>query len=792
MAGMSNLSSDSSPASLTLDQARERWEELAETIRQADSAYYEHDAPQLSDADYDALRQDLLALESEFPQLVAQDSPSQSVGVKPSGRFAKITHLQPMLSLDNAFSDEDVSEFLGRIRRYLGMDASVELHVTAEPKIDGLSASLLYENGVLISGATRGDGRVGEDVTANLKTIADIPHTLEGDDWPERIEIRGEVYMSHADFAALNEREAAAGRKTFANPRNAAAGSLRQLDVEVTKSRPLRFFAYAWGDTSKEFSANQMGAVEAFSKWGFSINPLMKCADSASQLIEIYNQIANDRASLGYDIDGVVYKVDRLDWQARLGFVSRFPRWAIAHKFPAEQATTILREIEIQVGRTGSLTPVAKLEPVTVGGVVVSNATLHNEDEIARKDIRVGDKVVIQRAGDVIPQIVRVIEEDRPNHSKPYEFPTTCPACGSHAVREMDEKGEEDARRRCTGGLICPAQAKERLKHFVSRKALDIDGLGAKQIELFFDKGVVTAPQHIFQLEQRINELNLPPLEEWEGFGKTSSENIFAAINAKRQIPFARFLIGLGIQHVGQTNSGLLAQNFLSFDAFQTAMHAAIDARPGPAYLKLSSIDRIGDTTLENILNFVEENGLPETPPASLEPNLSGQIPALQMKGVNSAACEAMARRYGNWDEFRNELLKANDTKPASAFKAISNIDGMGDVSAEALIDFFMEPHNQDMLTQLLAEIEIEAAQAIQTDGAVAGKTVVFTGSLELMSRDEAKSKAQSLGAKVASSVSKKTDYVVAGPGAGSKLKKAQDLGVTVLTEQAWLDMISA
>ncbi|MFC7291912.1 NAD-dependent DNA ligase LigA [Hirschia litorea] len=791
---MSNTSSDSSPAisaaHLNLQQARERWDELSQILRQADSDYYEHDAPRLSDAEYDATRQELLALEAEYPELVSEDSPSQNVGVKPSGRFPKITHLEPMLSLDNAFSDEDVSEFLARIRRFLGIDSNTELNVTAEPKIDGLSANLLYENGKLISGATRGDGRVGEDVTANLKTLPDIPHELAGDDWPERIEIRGEVYMSHADFAALNAREAEAGRKVFANPRNAAAGSLRQLDVEVTKSRPLKFFAYAWGDTSNEFSANQMGAVEAFSKWGFSINPLMARAQNVQDLLQIYHKIAADRSGLGYDIDGVVYKVDRLDWQSRLGFVSRFPRWAIAHKFPAEQAITTLNDIEIQVGRTGSLTPVAKLEPVTVGGVVVSNATLHNEDEIARKDIRIGDKVVVQRAGDVIPQIVRVLSEDRSVDSVPYIFPKTCPVCGSHAVREVDEKGEEDARRRCTGGLICAAQAKESLKHFVSRKALDIDGLGAKQIELFFEKGVVTAPQHIFQLEQRINELDLDPLEEWEGFGKTSAENIFAAIDAKRKVPFARLLNGLGIRHVGQTNSELIAQNYGDFASLQEGMNAIIAACPSEAYLKLRGIDRIGDTTLEKLLGHVEINGLPETAPDTIDGSLAQQIEALRISGVNVAASAALANRYQTWAHFREGVLAAVDGKPGAAFSAISNIDGVGEVFAQALIDFFVEPHNQDMLTQLLNEVDVEPAQAVKTDSAVAGKTVVFTGSLELMTRDEAKSNAQSLGAKVASSISKKTDYLVAGPGAGSKLKKAQELGVTVLTEAAWLEMI--
>ena len=483
------------------DSAAARWDELVARIREADIAYYQHDAPDLTDAEYDALRQELQALEAAHPDLVTGDSPTQQVGASISSQFSKVTHLAPMLSLDNAFNDEDVGEFLSRIRRFLGLVEGEAFQVTAEPKIDGLSASLLYENGKLVRGATRGDGQVGEDVTANLRTLDDIPQQLAGEGWPERIEIRGEVYLPVAEFDALNVREEEQGRKTFANPRNAAAGSLRQKDVSVTASRPLRFYAYAWGDVSAPFAASQYEAVRQFSDWGFQINAQMSRHDDVSGLLAAYQDILRSRADLGYDIDGVVYKVDRLDWQARLGFVSRFPRWAIAHKFPAERAVTRLESIEIQVGRTGSLTPVAKLTPVTVGGVTVSNATLHNEDEILRKDIRIGDMVVIQRAGDVIPQVVEVLIDQRPEHGlAPFAFPQTCPECGSTAIREIDEKGEPDARRRCTGGLTCPAQAVERLKHFVSRKALDIDGLGAKQIELFHEKGVITAPQHIFQL----------------------------------------------------------------------------------------------------------------------------------------------------------------------------------------------------------------------------------------------------------------------------------------------------
>jgi len=498
-------------ADLTPAQAKAELARLAVEIKLADAAYYQDDAPHLTDAEYDRLRQRNLDIEATFPDLKRKDSPSDRVGAAPADGFSKAKHLVPMLSLGNAFNDEDVSDFIDKIRRFLGLEDGEQVVLTAEPKIDGLSLSLIYEQGKLVRGATRGDGQVGEDVTANARTISDIPQMLAGDDWPERLEVRGEVYMSHADFAALNAREEAAGRKTFANPRNAAAGSLRQLDVTITKSRPLLFFAYAWGDLSDPLAQSQFDAVACFETWGFSVNPLFKRHESVDSLLAAYRDIESQRASLGYDIDGVVYKVDRLDWQARLGFVSRAPRWAIAHKFPAEKATTVLEAIDIQVGRTGSLTPVARLKPVTVGGVVVSNATLHNEDEIARKDVRVGDRVILQRAGDVIPQIIGVVDGDRAGRGAPWEMPEVCPECGFPAVREVDEKGEADVRRRCTGALACPAQAVERLKHFISRKALDIDGLGAKQIALFYEKGVVRNMPDIFRLEARIAEDNLLP-----------------------------------------------------------------------------------------------------------------------------------------------------------------------------------------------------------------------------------------------------------------------------------------
>ena len=689
---------------LTPDEAAAELARLAALISEADAAYYQEDAPVLTDAEYDAVRQRNLAIEARFPNLKREDSPSDRVGAVAQDGFSKATHAAPMLSLDNAFSDEDVEEFAGRIRRFLGLSEDDELELTAEPKIDGLSLSLTYERGGLQRAATRGNGQVGEDVTANARTLKDIPAKLSGKGWPDFIEIRGEVYMSHADFAALNAREGEAGRKTFANPRNAAAGSLRQLDTEITKSRPLNFFAYAWAAESEPFAETQMEAVAAFAAWGFDTNTLMAKAATLGDILATYRDIERQRATLGYDIDGVVYKVNRLDWQQRLGFVSRAPRWAIAHKFPAEKATTTLEDIDIQVGRTGSLTPVARLTPVTVGGVVVSNATLHNEDEIDRLGVKPGDTVEIQRAGDVIPQVLRVVKD---GGGAPWHMPETCPVCGSAAVREIDDKGEADVRRRCTGGLVCAAQAVERLKHFVSRKALDIDGIGAKQVQLFHEKGVVKAPQDIFRLADRIAEEGLSPLEEWDGFGKASARKLFDAIDARRSVPFARFLNGLGIRHVGQTTSQLYARHFLDWAPFwQTVVRA-------------------------------EKGG-----------------------------------------------------QESEAFAELTGIDGVGKAAAGALVDFEAEPHNREMLEALMREVSVEAEEAAASDSPVAGKTIVFTGTLERMTRDEAKARASALGAKVSGSVSAKTDILVAGPGAGSKLKKAEGLGVQTMTEDEWFDLI--
>ncbi|MEM1146302.1 MAG: NAD-dependent DNA ligase LigA [Pseudomonadota bacterium] len=700
------MSADIAVDSLSEDQARKELARLVTEIKLADASYYGEDAPHLTDAEYDRLRRRNLAIEAKFPHLTRSDSPSHSVSGVVSDGFGKIEHGLPMLSLDNAFTDQDVHDFADRVRRFLGLFTETALAMTAEPKIDGLSLSVTYENGRLNRAATRGDGRVGEDVTANARTLESIPDRLAGSGWPTRIEVRGEVYMATDDFIQLNQSEAAADRKTYMNPRNAAAGGLRQKDPKITAQRPLKFFAYAWGAVSDPFADTQSDAVQKLAEWGFQTNPLFASHTSVEGLLGAYHDMVERRAALGYDIDGVVYKVDRLDWQARLGQVSRFPRWAIAHKFPAEKAVTKLEAIDIQVGRTGSLTPVARLSPVTVGGVVVSNATLHNEDEIARLDVRVGDDVEIQRAGDVIPQILRVIDPDRSDRGPAFSMPEVCPECGSQAVRELDEKGKEDVRRRCTGGLTCPAQIVERLKHFVSRKALDIDGLGAKQIELFYDAGIITAPQHIFQLPDRIAAAGREPLSTWEGFGDVSARKLLAAIEDRRSVPFARFLNGLGIRHVGQTTADLFARTFVSWQAFWQAVETARDEPDGEAEQSLKAIDGIGGAAVGSLKTFVSE------------------------------------------------------------------------------------AHNQTMMTALLAEVQVLDGEAPASESPVAGKTVVFTGTLEAMTRDEAKARATALGAKVSGSVSARTDILVAGPGAGSKLKKAQDLDVSVMTEAEWIALI--
>ncbi len=693
---------------LTIEEAEAELARLASAIAEHDAAYYQKDAPKISDADYDALRRRNEEIEARFPELIREDSPSRKVGAAPLGTFAPVEHLVPMLSLGNAFTDEDVAEFWNSVRKFLGLKESEPLVVTAEPKIDGLSASLRYEKGVFTLGATRGDGRTGENVTENLKTIKDIPHEMTGNGFPDRIEIRGEVYMSHADFKALNEKQAKDGKPVYANPRNAAAGSLRQLDPKITASRRLRFFAYAWGEASDLFADTQYEMIRAFEGWGFSVNNLLQRCDSVEELIVFYHEIEESRATLGYDIDGVVYKVDRLDYQARLGFRARTPRWATAHKFAAEQAITILNDIKIQVGRTGALTPVARLTPVTVGGVVVSNATLHNEDEIERKDIRIGDTVVVQRAGDVIPQIVSVVLDKRPKNAPKYEFPIVCPECGSHAVRETNEKtGKVDAVRRCTGGLKCPAQALERLNHFVSRNAFDIEGLGAKANEEFFEAGRITNPSDIFTLEER-DKKEQKPLREWDGWGDTSSGKLFTAIEARKEIDLDRYIYALGIPHVGETNARLLA------------------------------------------------------------------------------------RSYGTLENFIQQMEEAADHE-SDAYREFMAIDGVGEILADAIIEFFAEEHNREVLEALQkAGVKALPLAAQDNSSPIAGKTIVFTGSLERMTRSEAKARAEQMGAKVAGSVSPKTDIVVAGPGGGSKLTRATELGLQVLTEDEWMDLAGA
>jgi DNA ligase (NAD+) len=688
--------------SLGAVKARREHARLGEEIAAHDRRYYTEDAPTVSDADYDALRRRYEAIEAAFPELTTPDSLTKKVGAAPAEKFAKLRHRVPMLSLGNIFADGEVTEFAARVRRFLGLAPGAPLPITAEPKIDGLSCSLRYEHGELVEAATRGDGFEGEDVTANVRTIGEIPKALKGGA-PDILEVRGEVYMTHADFAALNARQAEAKKTLFANPRNAAAGSLRQLDPAITAARPLHFFAYAWGEISTLPASTQMGMIAAFRNLGFAVNPLMVLCHSADELIAQYRQIEALRARLGYDIDGVVYKVDSIALQNRLGFVSRAPRWAIAHKFPAEKASTVLHAIDIRVGRTGALTPTARLDPVTVGGVVVSNATLHNEDEIARKDIRIGDTVTIQRAGDVIPQVLGPILDKRPKDSRPYVFPHTCPVCGSAAVREIDPKtGTADVVRRCTGGLVCTAQMAERLKHFASRNAFDIEGFGDRLIEQFFRDGLIKTAPDIFTLEEREKRGQLN-LEEREGFGELSVRNLFDAIEARRSVSLNRFIFALGIRHVGETNARRLARHFESFEMLRKTAQAA------------------------------------------------------------SPGSEARAE--------------------------INNIEGIGEVVAEAIADFFAEKHNEEVLDALLKHVTVVPMEAVASTSPVAGKTVVFTGSLERMTRDEAKAMAERLGAKVAASVSKKTDLVVAGPGAGSKLAKAAELGIETISEEDWLKL---
>jgi DNA ligase (NAD+) len=769
---------------LTESAARAELDRLTAELARHDALYHSEDAPEISDADYDALKRRALEIEELFPDLTSPASPSQRVGAAASSQFAPVRHGMPMLSLDNAFSPEEVTDFVARIRRFLKLPVDAAVAFVGEPKIDGLSASLRYESGVLVTGATRGDGRTGEDVTANLRTLDDIPDTLSGQGWPDIVEVRGEVYAPNDAFDAFNAAAEAAGTRTYANPRNFAAGSLRQKDPTITANRPLRFFAYAWGEASSVFAGTQADALTALKSWGFKVNDRSRKVEDAAGLQSLYADLARDRATLGYDIDGVVYKVDRLDWQARLGFVARTPRWAIAHKFPAQQATTVLEGIDIQVGRTGSHTPVARLHPVTVGGVVVRNATLHNADEIARLDVRLGDTVTLQRAGDVIPQILGVVDAERPDRGEPWVFPHTCICPLKTAlVKETNASGDESVVRRCTGELACPFQRIEHLKHFCSRRAFDIEGLGEKQLIAFHERGWISQPADIFRLARDAEKLDA--LRAEDGYGETSVRNLVAGIDARRTIALDRFIYGLGVRDIGEQTSIVLARAFETWPAFEAACLAAADGIPSEAWVQLNEAHAVSPRVVAT---------LAETAPPAADPwpeaPLDQKI-ALAFPGLAAPARRGLATLADDWAGLVRLAAVARDEGPSEGLGQIAGVSGVGPVAARALALFFRETHNRAMVDALVAEMDrIEDAERPKTDTPVAGRTVVFTGALERFTRDEAKARAEILGAKVSGSVSKKTDYLVAGPGAGSKMADALKHGVTVLTEDEWLALI--
>lgn len=755
---------------------------LANEIAAHDIHYHQQDDPTISDAAYDALKRLNTAIEARFPHLLRENSPSLNVGAARAEQFSPVEHGVSMLSLDNAFADDDTVDFDARIRRFLRLPADEIVRFTAEPKIDGLSCSIRYEKGMLVQAATRGDGRVGEDVTQNVRTIADIPKRLSGTGWPEVIEIRGEVYLGHDGFRALNAAATEAGQKAYANPRNAAAGSLRQIDPAVTATRPLRFFAYAWGLHSAGFAETQWAALQLLKAWGFQTTPESVRVENAAGLLAAYARMEVTRPKLAYDIDGVVYKVDRLDWQQRLGFVTRTPRWAIARKFPAEQARTILEAIDIQVGRTGAITPVARLRPVTVGGVVVENATLHNADEIARKGLRVGDTVILQRAGDVIPQIVSVVVGE-PRGLEPFVFPTHCPcSLQTPLARETTAAGAETVVRRCTGEFACPFQRLAHLRHFVSRRAFDIEGLGEKQIALFNERGWLETPADIFRLHRRREEML-----SMDRFGETSVANLIESIETRRDIALNRFIYGLGIRHVGETTSLALARHFETVDAFVATARSAAAQRAGPAYTEISDLEGLGPTAVQAVIDFARSGQALLIPPdISLDGHLHLAIPKL-----NARARAALEARYRDWEMFQIATRQALRETPGEAFLEVASVDAVGVVAARMIAEFFGEDHNERLVEALMAELRVIPAERARTDTALTGKTIVFTGALEKMTRDEAKAQAEALGAKVSGSVSKKTDLVVAGPGAGSKLKTATDLGIEVITEDAWLEIVA-
>jgi DNA ligase (NAD+) len=773
---------------LTAKQAEAELRRLATEIAEHDARYHGRDAPIISDPEYDAMRRRNAAIEARFPDLVRADSPSKQVGAAPASGFGKVQHVVPMLSLDNAFDAEDARAFVERVRRFLNLPAPPAF--TAEPKIDGLSASLRYERGKLVQAATRGDGREGEDVTANLSTIKDIPHSLKGKHVPDILEVRGEVYLAKSAFAEMNARAEAEGAQTYVNARNTAAGAVRQLDPNITASRKLSFLAWGWGELSEPLADTQFKSMQRLAKLGFPINPLLRHGEGADEILAIYAEIEQARASLDYEIDGVVYKVDSLALQQRLGFVSRSPRWAIAHKFKAEQAETILEDIDLQVGRTGAITPVGRLKPVFVGGVTVTNVTLHNPDYIAGigadgsyirgskdKDLRPrsgnkqGDSVIVQRAGDVIPQIVDVLLEKRPKGLPRYKFPETCPCPLKTPV-----SSDEGSVRRCTGEFKCPFQRIEHLRHFVSRRAIDIEGLGIKQVEEFVEAGLISEPADIYLLKNKADQIL-----EREGFGEKSVKVLLDAIEQRRQVQFSRFLFGLGVRDIGETTAGVLARRFETWDAFQDAVDRAVKARPGPAYVKLEDTPGIGEGARAALIKAADE--------LKTSGDLFQDGAPPKIKGVNSKTWDALLTSFGSFSEAIAAIKAAAKAAPGEDYTELEQIDGVGPVAASHLVDFFAENHNRDALKRLFALVEVKPEARAASSSAVAGLTIVFTGSLEKMTRDEAKARATALGAKVSGSVSKKTDLVVAGPGAGSKLAEAAEHGVKVIDEDAWIEL---
>ena len=770
---------------LSIEQAQGELERLAHEIAKHRNAYYQDDTPLISDAEFDALERRNALIEQKYPKLVRKDSPSKSVGAKANTKFQKLAHIAPMLSLDNAFSESDVADFMTRAKKFLGLEASANLPASAEPKIDGLSLSISYENGILKKAATRGDGKIGEDVSANVLSIGDIPKRLNTQNPPELIEIRGEVYISDEGFAELNRVQSENGAALYANARNAAAGSLRQIDPSISASRPLRFFAYAIGQSIGLEIETQMELIATLKGWGFATNPETKLCDTTEDLIDYYYRLGAKREDLGYDIDGIVYKINNLALQNRLGIVTRFPRWAIAHKFPPKPSKTILEAIDIQIGRTGVLTPVARLRPVEVGGVIVSNATLHNEDFIHDLDLRIGDSVEVQRAGDVIPQIISVDKSQRPLGVSVFSFPKICPCPLKTAVTRTidDQSGETEVAARCGGEYDCPFQKQRHLEHFVSRGAFDIDGLGPRQIEVFMEKELIKEPSDIFKLHERTDIL-----KTLEGFGETSINKLLHAIEQRRKIALDRFIFALGVRHIGQTTSGLLARNFGSFEGFENAVLNASASRPCPEYIALSYLGGLGPTMRDRLLDAKSqiESFRPNT---LLDNDIEANL-AQTTKGLNAKARQALSAHFEDWPALVEAVCASSLGRPEQAYLDFCAQDGMGEVATNALIEFWDNQNSYAAMKRLLAEVKPIDAEKTVSESPISGKTIVFTGTLENLSRDEAKAQAISLGAKVSGSVSAKTDYVVVGEDAGSKLTKAKELGVKILDTAAWLELI--